>query len=157
MGIQAGAKMSKNCIVVVGLLFLILALPGLGQTVVRVGALPNVTHAHAMVGKAIEALFPRAIDMSYVGSNPAITGYVRSNGEVLRVGAGAASGSVALVVRSDSGGQKPKGFHHKRVASPRLGDTQESGDVQVISLTKPDHHFFTTLCWPRLSVANSVV
>src|SRR5579872_3468487 len=73
MGIQAGAKMSKNCIVVVGLLFLILALPGLGQTVVRVGALPNVTHAHAMVGKAIEALFPGAIDMSYVGSNPAIT------------------------------------------------------------------------------------
>ena len=41
---------------------------------------------------AIEALFAGAIDMTYVGPNPAINGYVRSNGEALRVVAGAASG-----------------------------------------------------------------
>ena len=42
--------------------------------------------------EAIEALFAGAIDMTYVGPNPAINGYVRSNGEAVRVVAGAASG-----------------------------------------------------------------
>ena len=68
-------------------------------TTIRVGAFPNITHAQAMVGKAngwfdkamgpsvkiqwtsfnagpsaIEALFAGAIDMTYVGPNPAING-----------------------------------------------------------------------------------
>src|ERR1700729_4484929 len=80
------------------------------QTTIRVGAFPNITHAQAMVGKAngwfdkamgpqvkvqwtsfnagpsaMEALFAGAIDMTYVGPNPAINGYVRSNGAALRV------------------------------------------------------------------------
>src|ERR1700693_1865325 len=172
--------MNKGCTTVVGLLVFFLTLPSLGQTVVRVGAFPNITHAQAMVGKAnggfenalgasakmqwttfnagpsaIEALFSGAIDMTYVGPNPAITGYVRSNGEALRVVAGAASGGVALVVRNDSGIQKPEDFHGKRVASPQLGNTQDvalrawlkahgmkstdkGGDVQVIPLANPD-------------------
>jgi NitT/TauT family transport system substrate-binding protein len=151
-----------------------------GQTVIRVGAFPNITHAQAMVGKAngwfdkalgpnvkiewtsfnagpsaIEALFAGAIDLAYVGPNPTITGYVRSNGEALRVIAGAASGGVALVVRNDSGIQKPEDFHGKRVASPQLGNTQDvalrawlkahglsstdkGGDVQVMPLANPD-------------------
>jgi NitT/TauT family transport system substrate-binding protein len=163
-----------------GLIVLAFSLSGLGQTVVRVGAFPNITHAQAMVGKAngffdkalgpgvkiqwtsfnagpsaIEALFSGAIDMTYVGPNPAITGYVRSNGEALRIVAGAASGGVALVVRNDSGIQKPEDFHGKRVASPQLGNTQDvalrawlkahgmksndkGGDVQVIPLANPD-------------------
>ena len=79
-------------------------------TVLRVGAFPNITHPQAMVGKAngsfekalgpnvkidwksfnagpsaIEALFSGAIDMTYIGPNPAITGYVRSQGEALRI------------------------------------------------------------------------
>jgi len=150
------------------------------QTVIRVGAFPNITHAQAMVGKAngwfdkalgpnvkiewtsfnagpsaIEALFAGAIDLAYVGPNPTITGYVRSNGEALRVIAGAASGGVALVVRNDSGIQKPEDFHGKRVASPQLGNTQDvalrawlkahglsstdkGGDVQVMPLANPD-------------------
>ncbi len=131
-------------LLVLGLICFVLSLPGLGQTVVRVGAFPNITHAQAMVGKsngtfdkalgpnvkiqwtsfnagpsAIEALFSGAIDMTYIGPNPAITGYVRSNGEALRVVSGAASGGVALVVRNDSGIQKPEDFHGKRVASPQ--------------------------------------
>jgi NitT/TauT family transport system substrate-binding protein len=147
---------------------------------VRVGAFPNITHAQAMVGKAngsfdkalgsgakiewktfnagpaaIEALFAGAIDMTYIGPNPTITGYVRSNGEALRVVAGAASGGAALVVRNDSGINKASDFHGKKVASPQLGNTQDvalrswlrtnglkstdkGGDVQVIPLANPD-------------------
>jgi sulfonate transport system substrate-binding protein len=167
-------------LIIGSLILLALALPCAGQTVVRVGAFPNITHAQAMVGKAngwfekalgpsakiqwtsfnagpsaIEALFSGAIDMTYVGPNPAIAGYVRSNGEALRVVAGAASGGVALVVRNDSGINKPEDFHGKRVASPQLGNTQDvalrawlkahgmkstdkGGDVQVIPLANPD-------------------
>lgn len=147
---------------------------------VRVGAFPNITHAQAMVGKAngsfekalgsgakiewktfnagpaaIEALFAGAIDMTYIGPNPTISGYVRSNGEALRVVAGASSGGAALVVRNDSGISKPADFHGKKVASPQLGNTQDvalrswlrnnglkstdkGGDVQVIPLANPD-------------------
>src|SRR5713226_3084508 len=109
------------------------------QTVIHVGAFPNITHSQAMVGKAngwfekrmgpkvtidwksfnagpsaIEALFAGAIDMTYIGPNPAISGYVRSNGEALRIVAGATSGGAALVVRNDSGIQKPEDFTARR-------------------------------------------
>lgn len=156
------------------------SLPGLSETVIRVGAFPNITHAQPMVGKAngwfdramgpsvkiqwtsfnagpsaIEALFAGAIDMTYIGPNPAITGYVRSQGEALRVVAGAASGGASLVVRNDSGIQKPEDFHWKRVGTPQLGNTQDvalrawlkahgirstdkGGDVQIIPLANPD-------------------
>jgi NitT/TauT family transport system substrate-binding protein len=148
--------------------------------VIRVGAFPNITHPQAMVGKAngwfdkamgsqvkidwksfnagpsaIEALFAGAIDMTYVGPNPAINGYVRSNGEALRIVAGATSGGAALVVRNDSGIQKAQDFHGKRIASPQMGNTQDvalrawlksnglktndkGGDVQVIPIANPD-------------------
>jgi sulfonate transport system substrate-binding protein len=150
------------------------------QTTIRVGAFPNITHAQAMVGKAngwfdkamgsqvkvqwtsfnagpaaIEALFGGAIDMAYVGPNPAINGYVRSNGEAVRVIAGAASGGASLVVRNDSGIQTAQDFHGKRVASPQFGNTQDvalrnwlkglgmkttdkGGDVQIIPMANPD-------------------
>jgi NitT/TauT family transport system substrate-binding protein len=156
------------------------ALSGGAQTAIRVGAFPNITHAQAMVGKAngwfdkamgpqvkvqwtsfnagpaaIEALFGGAIDMTYVGPNPAINGYVRSNGEAVRVVAGAASGGASLIVRNDSGIQKPEDFHGKRVASPQFGNTQDvalrnwlkshgmktndkGGDVQIIPMANPD-------------------
>jgi NitT/TauT family transport system substrate-binding protein len=104
---------------------------------------------------AIEALFAGAIDMTYVGPNPATTGYVRSQGEALRVVAGAASGGASLIVRSDSGIQKPEALHGKKIASPQLGNTQDvalrawlkahgmksqdkGGDVQVVLLANPD-------------------
>lgn len=158
----------------------IFATPVFGQTVVRIGAFPNITHPQAMVGKnegwfekalgnnvkiewksfnagpsAIEALFAGALDITYIGPNPAITGYVRSNGEALRVIAGATSGGAALVVRNDSGIQKPEDFHGKRVASPQMGNTQDvalrawlkahgmksadkGGDVMVMPMANPD-------------------
>src|SRR5580700_8551007 len=148
--------------------------------VVRVGHFPNITHAQAVIGRnngwfdkalapdaridwkafnagpsAIEALFAGELDLVYVGPNPTITGYVRSRGEALRVIAGSVSGGAALVVRADSGIQKPEDFHGKRVASPQLGNTQDvalrnwlkahgmkstdkGGDVQIIPLANPD-------------------
>jgi NitT/TauT family transport system substrate-binding protein len=168
-------------IAILGLLALA-SWPAWAQTTVtvRVGAFPNITHAQAMVGKAngafekslgsgvkiewktfnagpaaIEALFAGALDMAYIGPNPTITGYIRSNGEAVRVIAGAASGGAALVVRNDAGIQKPADFHGKKVASPQLGNTQDvalrswmranglkstdkGGDVQVIPLANPD-------------------
>jgi NitT/TauT family transport system substrate-binding protein len=133
------------------------------QTTIRVGAFPNITHAQVKVQwtsfnagpAAIEALFGGAIDMTYVGPNPAINGYVRSNGEAVRVVAGAASGGASLIVRNDSGIQKPEDFHGKRVGSPQFGNTQDvalrnwlnshgmktndkGGDVQIIPMANPD-------------------
>jgi len=93
--------------------------------------------------------------MTYVGPNPAINGYVRSNGEALRVVAGAASGGASLVVRNDAGSNPPEDFHGKRVASPQFGNTQDvalrnwlkrnglktndkGGDVQIVPMANPD-------------------
>jgi NitT/TauT family transport system substrate-binding protein len=104
---------------------------------------------------AIEALFAGAIDMTYVGPNPAINGYVRSNGEALRIISGAASGGASLVVRNDAGINKAEDFHGKRVASPQFGNTQDvalrswltknglktndkGGDVQIVPMANPD-------------------
>ncbi len=151
-----------------------------GPVVVRVGHFPNITHSQALIGKAngwferalasearvewktfnagpsaIEALFAGAIDLTYIGPNPAITGYVRSQGEALRVVAGATSGGAALVVRADAGIQRPEDFRGKKIASPQLGNTQDvalrawlhghklrlrekGGDVQVIPIANPD-------------------
>ena len=148
--------------------------------VVRAGHFPNLTHAQGVIGQAngwfdkalapearvewkifnagpsaIEALFAGAIDLTYIGPNPAITGYVRSQGVALRIVAGATSGGAALVVRADSGIQRAEDFHGKKVASPQMGNTQDvalrawlqahglkprekGGDVQVIPIANPD-------------------
>jgi NitT/TauT family transport system substrate-binding protein len=149
-------------------------------TVLRVGYFPNITHAQALVGRAngqfekalgagvqvewkafnagpsaIEALFANAIDITYVGPNPTVAGYVRSQGEAVRVIAGAASGGASLVVRKDAGIRNASDFHGKKVATPQLGNTQDvalrswmranglksrekGGDVQVIPISNPD-------------------
>jgi NitT/TauT family transport system substrate-binding protein len=172
--------MTRRLVLLLSILFVLHISPLNAQSVIRVGAFPNITHAQAMVGKsngyfekamgpgvkidwkgfnagpaAIEALFAGAIDMTYIGPNPAITGYVRSNGEALRVIAGATSGGASLIVRNDSGIQKPEDFHGKRIATPQLGNTQDvalrswlkahglkpvekGGDVKVIPLANPD-------------------
>ena len=148
--------------------------------VIRAGHFPNITHAQALIGKsngwferamapdarvdwkmfnagpsAIEAIFAGEIDITYIGPNPAISGYVRSRGEALRIVAGATSGGAALVVRADAGINTPTDFHGKKVATPQLGNTQDvalrawlqskglqlrekGGDVQVIPIANPD-------------------
>jgi len=121
-----------------------------GPVTMRVGYFPNITHSQALVGVArgdfqkalgsnvnldvkifnagpsvIEALFAGQIDLSYIGPNPAINGYVQSKGEALRVIAGATSGGAAFVVRPDANIAKPEDLAGKKIASPQLGNTQD--------------------------------
>jgi len=169
---------------VVSILFLLLATGQTdaqsAPVTVRAGYFPNVTHSQALAGRAqgrfdqalapgariewkvfnagpsvIEALFAGALDLAYVGPNPAIAGYVRSKGEALRVIAGATSGGAALVVGRAAGIAKPEDFHGKKIATPQLGNTQDvalrawlqahnlktrekGGDVLVIPIANPD-------------------
>ena len=144
--------------------------------VVRVGYFPNLTHAQALVGRAggqfekalgpgvkiewkafnagpaaVEALFAGAIDITYIGPNPAVMGYVRSEGETVRLIAGAASGGAALVVRQGAAIQSIPDFHGKKIATPQQGNSQDvalrawllanglktrdrGGDVQVLPI-----------------------
>lgn len=148
--------------------------------IVRLGYFPNITHAQAVIGIAdgtfaralgdnvkidaklfnagpsvIEAMFAGQIDISYIGPNPAINGYVKSKGEALRIIAGATSGGAVLVVRSDAGINTAADFRGKKIASPQLGNTQDvalrawlqkqgfklkeqGGDTQVIPVANPD-------------------
>ena len=117
---------------------------------IRVGYFPNITHSQALIGLArgdfqqalgsgvtiqtsvfnagpsvIEALFAGQLDLSYIGPNPAINGYVQSQGQALRIVAGATSGGAALVVRPAANIQKPADLAGKRIASPQLGNTQD--------------------------------
>jgi NitT/TauT family transport system substrate-binding protein len=121
-----------------------------GPGTLRLGYFPNVTHVQPNVGiengvfvralgeqvkldaktfnagpTVIEALFAGEIDASYIGPNPAINGYVRSEGKELHIVAGAASGGALLIVRPEAGIQRPADFASKKVASPQLGNTQD--------------------------------
>ncbi len=115
---------------------------------VRIGYFANITHAQALVGKAngtfekkvggrvdwkmfnagptaMEALLSGAIDVAYVGPNPALNAYVRSGGKALRIIAGAASGGASLVVQKDGGIRSVADLKGKRIATPEFGNTQD--------------------------------
>jgi len=121
-----------------------------GQVSVRLGYFPNITHAAALVGVArstfknalgpkvnletqvfnagpalVEALFANAVDIGYVGPNPAINGYVQSKGEALRIIAGASSGGTLFVVRPGADIKTPQDLAGKKLATPQLGGTQD--------------------------------
>ncbi|HMK32972.1 MAG TPA: ABC transporter substrate-binding protein [Nitrosopumilaceae archaeon] len=147
--------------------------------VLRIGYFPNINHAQAVIGlgngdfqkelgdvkvetqvfnagpSAIEALFADRVDVTYVGSNPAINGYIKSDGQGLRIIAGAASGGAVFVVRNDSGINSAADFAGKKFASPQIGNTQDvalrsyllkngykttenGGNVTVIPANNPD-------------------
>ena len=114
----------------------------------RLGHFPNITHAQAIYARAtgqfeqklgvpvrwnsfnagptaIEALFADAIDAAFVGPNPAINGYIKSNGAKFVIIAGGASGGAGLVVRADAGIKTEKDFNDKIIATPQLGNTQD--------------------------------
>ena len=152
---------------------------------VRVGYFPNITHAQGVIGShstrekhgwfeqrlgpdvtiqwypfnagpsAMEAIFAGSIDLTYVGPNPALNAYIRSQGDEIRVLAGAALGGAALVVPGDGRIAKPADFKGRHVASPQLGNTQDvaarawlkkqgyqitlmGGDVLVVPTPNPD-------------------
>ncbi len=116
-------------------------------SVVRLGYFPNVTHAPAILGvtegyfqeelgdvplttntfnagtEATEALFSGAIDMTFIGPNPAINAFAQSNGEAIYIMSGTTSGGAALVVRE--GINTPADLGGTKLATPSLGNTQD--------------------------------
>ena len=117
--------------------------------ILRLGYFPNINHAQAVIGvgngdfqnalgdvkiesqvfnagpAAIEALFANRIDVAYVGPNPAINGYIKSDGQGLKIIAGVSSGGAVFVIRGDSGVTTVHDFAGKKFASPQLGNTQD--------------------------------
>jgi len=113
----------------------------------KLGYFGNVTHAPALVGikegfladslggttlntetfnagpAAIEALNAGAIDAAYIGPNPAINSFVKSQGESVRVIAGAAAGGAQLVVKPEI--TSAANLEGRTIASPQLGGTQD--------------------------------
>ena len=122
---------------------------------IRVGHFPNITHVQGLVAQhlsrtgrgwfeqrlgtdvkiewyiynagpsAMEAILANSIDLTYVGPSPTLNAYAKSNGEEIRIIAGAAAGGAALVVQPDSGLKQPSDFRGKTIATPQLGNTQD--------------------------------
>ena len=113
----------------------------------RLGYFPNVTHAPAIIGvqqgtfqqalgsnvklklktfnsgsEATTALLAGALDASFVGPNPAINAYQKTNGGV-RIVAGTASGGAFFVVKPNI--NSAADLKGKKVATPQLGNTQD--------------------------------
>lgn len=124
------------------------------RKVIRMGGFPNVTHVQALVARnmtrhgegwferylpgysiewytynagptAMEALFGRTADLTYVGPSPALNAYAVSAGREVRLLAGAVNGGAALMVAPDSGITKPADFKGRSIATPQLGNTQD--------------------------------
>jgi sulfonate transport system substrate-binding protein len=155
------------------------------KTVIRVGHFPNITHVQGLVahnlsrqGKgwfearlgpgveiqwfiynagpsSMEAIFARSIELTYVGPGPALNAYAKSQGEEIRIIAGAANGGAALVVQPDVNFKAPTDLKGKKIATPQLGNTQDiscrawlasgglkitqlGGDAQVLPTQNPD-------------------
>jgi NitT/TauT family transport system substrate-binding protein len=164
------------------------------KVTLRLGYFPNVTHAPAIVGlesgtfakalgsnvtlkssvfnagpAAVEALFSKSIDASFVGPNPAINAYSKSNGAAVRVVAGTASGGAFLVVAPSI--KSAADLKGKKVASPQLGNTQDvalrywlkqqglstnvngGGDVSVL----PEENSTTVTAFQQGSIAGAWV
>ena len=155
------------------------------KTTIRFGHFPNITHAQGVIAHALsrqgkgwfeqrlgpnvevqwftynagpsamEAIFAKSLDVTYVGPGPALNAYFKSNGEEIRVISGAANGGSALLVKADSPIKAPADFRGKKIATPQLGNTQgiscrawlkangfkvtqTGGDVTVIPTSNPD-------------------
>jgi NitT/TauT family transport system substrate-binding protein len=74
----------------------------------------------------ITALLNGDIDIGYIGTGPAVNGYIKSNG-ALRIIAGATSGGALFVVRPGSGITvgDPQTLKGKKITTPQLGNTQD--------------------------------
>lgn len=74
---------------------------------------------------AMEAVFARSIDLTYVGPSPAINAYARSGGSEIRLLSGAVEGGSVLVIPQQSNLKSPSDFKGKVIATPQLGNTQD--------------------------------
>src|SRR5437016_12953534 len=155
------------------------------KIVIRFGHFPNITHAQGVIAHALsrkgkgwfeerlgpkveiqwftynagpsamEAMFAGSLDLTYVGQGPALNAHFKSNGQEVRVIAGAANAGAALVVKSDSPIKTAADFRGKKIATPQLGNTQDiscrawlkaqgfkvtqtGGDVTVLPTNNPD-------------------
>jgi NitT/TauT family transport system substrate-binding protein len=155
------------------------------KTTIRFGHFPNITHAQGVIAHALsrqgkgwfeerlgpnvqiqwftynagpsamEAIFARSLDVTYVGPSPALNAYFKSNSEEIRVISGAANAGAALLVKEDSPIKTPNDFRGKKIATPQLGNTQDiscrawlkaqgfrvtltGGDATVIPTANPD-------------------
>lgn len=154
------------------------------KVTLRIGFFPNLTHAHALIAQSMEAegkgwfeqrlpgvhlewrsfnagpsamesLFAKAVDITYVGPSPALNAFVRSLGQDVRVVSGAVRGGSGLIVPHNSQCQTASDFRGKKIATPQLGNTQDvacrswlvkaglqvklnGGDTLVIPTANPD-------------------
>ena len=115
---------------------------------VRLGYFPNITHAPALVGdygglfdeavgdnvtiesqtfnagpEAVEALAAEALDVTFIGPNPAINAYAQTDGELIRIVSGSTSGGAFLVVKD--GIDDPEDLAGTTLGTPQLGNTQD--------------------------------
>jgi len=121
---------------------------GAAPVTVRLGFQANITPAPALVaikngyftqalGKAgtvqtttftsgtqeTTAILAGQLDAAYVGPNPAINAWQKSNGTAIKIVSGAATGGASIVVKPGiSGASQLKG---QSLASPSLGNTQD--------------------------------
>lgn len=124
------------------------------SSTIRIGHFPNVTHVQALVARnmtrhgegwfekylpdyniqwysfnagpsAMEAVFGKTIDVSYVGPAPAINAYAVSRGREVRLLSGALDGGSALLVHSNSDMRNGRDFIGKTIGTPQLGNTQD--------------------------------
>lgn len=140
------------------------------QKPLRMGFFPNITHGQALVGNAsgafqqavpgiemkmfnagpaaMEALSSGSLDVSYVGTGPAINTFLKG-GRELRVIAAAADSGAVLVTKT---ARTPAELKGKTLGTPQLGNTQDIAlrhwlgqqgmkvgqDVTVTPLSNPD-------------------
>jgi len=151
----------------------------------RIGHFPNITHAQALVAhamsregrgwfeqrlgpgiriewfvynagpSAMEAIFAGSLDATYVGPSPALNAHLKSNGDEIRIIAGAARGGSALLVPAESSVSAPADFRGRTIVTPQLGNTQDvscrawlvahgfhvtqmGGDVSVLPVANPE-------------------
>ncbi len=113
----------------------------------RLGYLPTITHAAALIGvergvlagqlgattlstqtfnagpDEVNALLGGSLDAAFLGPGPAISAFSKSSGAAVRLVAGVASGGVQLVVRPEI--TTPRQLAGRRIATPQLANTQD--------------------------------
>ena len=150
------------------------------QDKIRVAFFPSIGHAAPIVGiengifesgigeeikietklfdsgpQVIESIFAGSIDVAYVGPGPVINGFLKSNGNDVKILAGAASGGASFIAQPDSGLDSIENFDGKRIASPEISNSQDvslryylalndlkpvdkGGTVFVLNISNPD-------------------
>jgi len=150
------------------------------QDKLRVAFFPSIGHAVPIVGlengifqeeigeqikietkifdsgpQVIESIFAGSIDIAYVGPGPIINGFLKSDGNDIKILSGAASGGASFIVQPNSGLDSIENFNGKRIASPQISNSQDvslryylesnglkpvekGGTVFVLNISNPD-------------------